>query len=376
MALSLNIHTGYTGLVNFGVIFFVAIGAIVPTLLNRVYGLNSIVGMFLGVLISAFIGYLLAFPSLKLRTDYFAIVTISLGAVLQKMMVVEPWLRTSNQGSGISVPGIADYQIPFSDWWKQNFPTIPFFGFQALFGLSLFLILFILLEYLGNSPYGRVLRTIREDEDVTKSYGYNIFQYKAVALAIGAGVAAFAGSLWAWELSGFSSQFLDPVTTTFVVWAAFVMGGRGNNKGMVIGSFIIVLTNNLVTTVSAQFQANSTSFYTVIIDFFNSIYRFWLINIEGTVFGNGVWLNFFNAKNSVSLDLNYLQLSFVGIVILVFTRYFEKGVIPELPYRPKRKLNAKIPLKDIIDTSLTIPSSEMNGINNQQREQKELDKDE
>ena len=98
-----------------------------------------------------------------------------------------------------------------------------------------------LLETLLSSPWGRTLKAIREDEEVAQHHGHDILTHKAASLALGASIAALAGALWLWKLGGIEANFMQPAKSTFLVWAAFVIGGTANNRGMVIGAFIIVL---------------------------------------------------------------------------------------------------------------------------------------
>ena len=78
------------------------------------------------------------------------------------------------------------------------------------------------------------MRSIREDEEVAQHHGHDIFTHKARSLALGGAIAALAGAFWAWKLTGFQPSFMSPAKSTFLVWAAFIIGGAGNNKGMLI----------------------------------------------------------------------------------------------------------------------------------------------
>ena len=98
-----------------------------------------------------------------------------------------------------------------------------------------------LLETLLSSPWGRTLKAIREDEEVAQHHGHDILTHKAASLALGASIASLAGAFWAWKLTGFEPSFMAPARSTFLVWAAFIIGGTSNNRGMVVGAFIIVL---------------------------------------------------------------------------------------------------------------------------------------
>ena len=92
-----------------------------------------------------------------------------------------------------------------------------------------------------SSPWGSVLKAIREDEEVAQHHGHDVLTHKAASLALGAAIASLAGAFWAWKLTGFEPSFMAPARSTFLVWAAFIIGGTSNNRGMVVGAFIIVL---------------------------------------------------------------------------------------------------------------------------------------
>ncbi|HBF01363.1 MAG TPA: hypothetical protein DDW46_09910, partial [Dehalococcoidia bacterium] len=262
LAISLNLHTGITGMTNFGVIFFAGIGAItlgiltVPEDRPGGHGWSPFFGLIAAVLVSGVAGWLLAYPTARLRMDYFAIVTISLGEIVRISMRAEPLLRA---GTGTTAIGIQLYKLPLQDWWEstmaqsvgewfnltgtgaevQDAPYTVLLAAIAL--ISLFLI-WTLVDMMLASPWGRILRAIREDEEVTMHHGHDVFRHKAMSLAVGAAIAGFGGALWAWLNMSILDDFINPVKSTFLIWAAFIVGGRANNRGMVIGAFIIVLT--------------------------------------------------------------------------------------------------------------------------------------
>jgi branched-chain amino acid transport system permease protein len=253
-AFSLNLHTGITGMTNFGVIFFVGIGAVVVGLLSAPvetngYGWNPIAATLAAVIIAAIAGWLLAYPTARLRMDYFAILTISLAEILRISLQAEPLLRAGTVTSGI---GISQFARPFEDWWKGspseavgnliglpgNAPYVVLLAFMAI-GFTAGV--WYLLNTVLSSPWGRILRSIREDEAVSQHHGHNVLIHKAASLALGAAIAALAGALWAWLNTNIWPDFMNPVRTTFLIWAAYIVGGRGNNRGMIIGAFIIVI---------------------------------------------------------------------------------------------------------------------------------------
>ena len=140
MAFSLNLHTGVTGMVNFGVIFFVGVGAITVGILTAPKDLHGydwpiFWAVVAGVLLSALFGWLLAYPTARLRMDYFAIVTISLGEIVRVLLMGEPLLRAGSWGSSI---GISRYPMPFENWWfcGSTVPNKRLMGSDFQFGTA------------------------------------------------------------------------------------------------------------------------------------------------------------------------------------------------------------------------------------------------
>ncbi len=407
MAFSLNLHTGYTGMVNFGIIFFVSIGAITVSILSapeRVHGYDW--GIFeatvLAVLLAAAIGWLLAYPTARLRTDYFAIVTISLGEIVRVLLAGEPLLRAGPVASAI---GISGYPLPLEDWWfcgsEKSGPDsqwaspdscrddilldstpaqhigdllnlgepAPYMMLLMLLSVASVIIVWALLSRLLSSPWGRVLKAIREDEEVAQHHGHDILTHKAASLALGAGIAALAGALWAWKLTGFDASFMSPARSTFLVWAAFIIGGTSNNRGMVVGAFIIVLME-FVFNVLVAAQGYSDLPLNVTADRIDNLFE-WIITNQWDVTGIFVTMalvgyairsdrlfdigasggaiflfaavalgersieeSFFGG--SVSADMVYIKLMLIGCLMLFSLKFNSKGLLPEVPVRPSR----------------------------------------
>ena len=407
MAFSLNLHTGYTGMVNFGIIFFVSIGAITVSILTapeRVFGYDwgIMEATIVAMLLSAAIGWLLAYPTARLRTDYFAIVTISLGEIVRVLLAGEPLLRAGPVASAI---GISGYPLPFEDWWfcgsEKSGPDTqwaspdacrddilldstpahhigellnlgepaPYMMMLMLLSVASVIIVWLLLSRLLSSPWGRVLKAIRADEEVAQHHGHDILTHKAASLALGAAIAALAGALWAWKLTGFDASFMSPARSTFLVWAAFIIGGTSNNRGMVVGAFIIVLME-FVFNVLVAAQGSSDLPLHVTADRIDTLFE-WIITNQwdvATIFaitalvgyitkserlfdigfsGAAVFLfaalalgersineSFF--AGVISADMVYIKLMLIGCLMLFSLKFNSKGLLPEVPIRPSR----------------------------------------
>ena len=355
LAISLNLHTGITGMTNFGVIFFAGIGAItlgiltVPEDRPGGHGWSPFFGLIAAVLVSGVAGWLLAYPTARLRMDYFAIVTISLGEIVRISMRAEPLLRA---GTGTTAIGIQLYKLPLQDWWEstmaqsvgewfnltgtgaevQDAPYTVLLAAIAL--ISLFLI-WTLVDMMLASPWGRILRAIREDEEVTMHHGHDVFRHKATSLAVGAAIAGFGGALWAWLNMSILDDFINPVKSTFLIWAAFIVGGRANNRGMVIGAFIIVLTE-FVFNLMVVARGDIDSIFHEGVAGIDEFFAWFILDVIGMVNSDLSIIEPFGSLEPERLEMQlvYLKLVMIGLVIVVSLLLSERGLLPEVPKRP------------------------------------------
>jgi ABC-type branched-subunit amino acid transport system permease subunit len=349
-AFSLNLHTGITGMTNFGVIFFVGIGAVTVGLLTAPvetngYGISPWLATVIAIIIASTAGWFLAYPTARLRMDYFAIVTIALGETLRISLQAEPLLRAGTVTTGI---GISNYANPFDDWWN-GFPSeltgnllglngpAPYVVLLAIISITCLIGVWLLLSTILSSPWGRILRSIREDELVSQHHGHNILTHKAMSLALGAAIAALAGALWAWLNTNIWPDFMNPVRTTFLIWAAYIVGGRGNNRGMIIGAFLIVIVEFVFNILVVSRGGASLPFHDVTA-YLDSIFA-WLIQDVGGLIWSAQSIAEVFPRSNVLLSLPSLKLALVGLVIIVALLSSSKGLLPEVPSRPKRTEN-------------------------------------
>lgn len=301
--LGLNLQWGFTGLINFGHVAFLTLGAYTAVLLS-LKGVPLLLSALVGAIVAALLGLIIGFVTLRLREDYLSIVTISVGEIIrlvinnQELPVGDTWV----QGSF----GIQSYPLPLSTepnlllrllmiglltllifvtyfylWrWvrtaqrllntdsakmssKSEFTSrllvsvilgllagaiylsgvITLYNYNPKAGLmllSLVVLAFVFwrLEILVRSPWGRILKAIREDEEVPKAMGKNVFWYKVQSLMLGGAIAGIAGAFYAWQLSAIYPDKTFEPQVTFDAWILVILGGSGNNIGTILGAVI------------------------------------------------------------------------------------------------------------------------------------------
>jgi neutral amino acid transport system permease protein len=299
--LGLNLQWGFTGLINFGHIAFMTLGAYTMVLLS-LKGVSLLLSAIIGAIVAASLGLVIGFATLRLREDYLSIVTIGTGELIrlivnnQELPVGNTWISGSF--------GVQSYVIPlsstpnlffriimivvlniltgitlFSLWrWvqtaqisasnnivrnsslKQEFISrlivgialgllagaiyisgvIGLYNYNPKAGLMLLVLLILAfvfwrLEILVRSPWGRVLKSIREDEEISKALGKNVFSYKLQSLMLGGAIAGIAGAFFAWQLAAIYPDNFQP-QLTFDAWIMVILGGSGNNLGTILGA--------------------------------------------------------------------------------------------------------------------------------------------
>jgi branched-chain amino acid transport system permease protein len=295
LSLGLNLQWGYTGLFNIGVAAFWAVGAYTSAILTTPYrepgiiaghlGFNMpfLVGFFGAILVSAFLGFLIALPSVRLRADYLAIATLGLAEIIRVFLVQLTDITGGTEG-------IRNIPKPFQEYRLGILET------QAAFlgvVVTVIIVIYFLMEFGSRSPWGRVLKAIREDEEAALALGKNTFRYKVEAFTLGAAIMGAAGSLYAHFLT-----FIEPLTSfrpfeTFVIWAMVIMGGSGNNRGVILGAILLwgyeFLTLRLETPLTN-------------------------LPVVGPWFGN---------------NIQFLRLMTVGFLLLLLVIYRPQGILGE-----------------------------------------------
>jgi branched-chain amino acid transport system permease protein len=228
MALGVNVIWGLAGMVNLGLVGFFAVGAYVSALLTLKAGLPIAAGMAAGALATAVVGVAVALVTVRLRGDYLAIVTLGFAESIRIVASNTIWLTNGTDGiSGIAGP------------WRGSLSPAAFnLVYLAIVGVIV-AVAFVAAERLRASPFGRVLRAIRDDEQVAAVAGKHVALFKVKAFAIGAGALGLAGALYAHYTSYIAPDIFVPLFTLYIK-LALLAGGLGNNRGAVIGAVAIV----------------------------------------------------------------------------------------------------------------------------------------
>jgi len=275
-ALALNLQWGYAGLLNLGVAGFAAVGVYTMALLSLPagglgLGLPLWVGIPSGFLAATLLGALAALPAIRLRADYLAIVTLAFSEIIRLLIRSRPAAEFTVAGRTLGTGGTDSLDLPTNPvkWLLYENPdqgafiavenpTIvgdPLFTagetlgvgpsvvervVYALFVLVVALLFYWLLVRVGNSPFGRVLKAIREDELVAGSLGKDTRRFKIITFAVGCGLMGLTGMLWQLEGGGSTAPSTFEPELTFFVFVALIIGGSGSNTGSVVGSIVFV----------------------------------------------------------------------------------------------------------------------------------------
>jgi branched-chain amino acid transport system permease protein len=241
-ALGLALHFGFAGLLNFGIAGFMAIGAYGYVISVLSFGRPWWAGMLVGVGGAVVFAIILGIPTLRLRGDYLAIVTIAAAEIVRLLFLTTAFTPITGSADGLS-----GYHDSFRA--ANPFPTGTYgFGpwtynanefWGLIFGLIVLTLCVLFLWRLVKSPWGRIIKGIREDEDAVRALGKNVFAYKMQALIIGGVFAALGGIVLA--LPAAVNPGVYVTSLTFFVWTALLLGGAATVFGPVLGAAIFWL---------------------------------------------------------------------------------------------------------------------------------------
>ncbi|WP_454627407.1 branched-chain amino acid ABC transporter permease [Bradyrhizobium cenepequi] len=291
LALALNLQFGLTGLINFGVVGFYGLGAYASGIATETFHAPFLAGLLAALIIGAIAGALVALLSLRLSGDFLAIVTLGFAETIRLVFNNEDWLTHGPSGFIIMTrPVIAGLSRTATSW--------------MVLGVILLaaLLVLLLMMRLAGTPYGRVLRAVREDDLVPATLGKNIFMYRLQAFVLGSAIMAGTGSLYAHYVQTITpDNFTTPVA--ILVWMSVIVGGAGNMKGTVLGALAVVF-----------------------------IY-------EGTRF-IGPWLTMLDAE-----QISALRFIIIGVALILMIRFRPEGLLPEAYQRPAEAASRITPSK-------------------------------
>ena len=341
LSFGLNSQWGYAGLINFSVAAFFGLGAYGTALLtasssplgiegSRLFGVVplTLVGLFVAIVLAIVVAVAIGIPTLRLRADYLAIASLGLAEVVRLLFLNQQ--EVTNGSAGLrGIPGFFD-GWPLLGTFPEAMPGLQFaelelsipgvystriLGFtlgtpfwQALLNVALVFALaggvYLVLRRAHRSPWGRVLRTIRSDEDLAEALGKNTYAFKMQAFVLGSVIMALGGVFYAHLNLFVSPGDLEPINT-FYVWIAVILGGSGSNRGAMFGGFVVIAiregTRFLGDVLPAAFPVDVPL----------------LTGIYATVVGN----------------IASTRLLAVGVLIILVMRFRPQGVLP-----PQREL--------------------------------------
>ncbi|WP_265110563.1 branched-chain amino acid ABC transporter permease [Halosolutus halophilus] len=273
VVLALNLHWGYTGLFNIGVAGFMAVGAYAMALTTAApdatfpgLGLPLWIGIPAGIVAAALVGFVAALPALRLHADYFAIVTLAFAEVIRLLYNSSAFREFelfgtefgTGGGQGMSFPNLRNTisrQLLYVDGDPEAGPTLVGRAFLAIGDalelstsvvegwaytavlVALVVVVFVLISWIGHSPFGRVLKAIREDELAARSLGKNTDRVKIKAFMVGCAIMGLAGIVWQGRRGYIDPNLFLPIIT-FYIFIALIIGGSGSNTGSVVGALL------------------------------------------------------------------------------------------------------------------------------------------
>jgi ABC-type branched-subunit amino acid transport system permease subunit len=252
-ALGLAMHFGFAGLLNFGIAGFMAIGGYGYAISILTFGFPWWLAIIISIAGSIVFALILGIPTLRLRGDYLAIVTIAAAEILRLLFLTNAFVKVTGSADGLSgYHNSFRAANPFPEGtygfgpWTYNAVDM----WVLTIGLALVAICVLLLLALMKSPWGRVIKGIREDEDAVRALGKNVFAYKMQALIIGGIFGTLGGVIYALPAS--VSPGIYVTSLTFFVWTALLLGGAATVFGPVLGAVIFWVLQSFLSNVLPQ----------------------------------------------------------------------------------------------------------------------------
>lgn len=329
-ALGLNVQWGFAGLFNAGIVGFVAVGAYTYALLTTAtstfhlggFGLPLPIGMIAAMLTSAVVAGLIGLVCIRLRSDYLAIATIGIAEIIKLIFKNETDITNGPRGIN-KIPRSWEHfseERFYSSWpmswfgtpenWEAFFDGLPNWYWQPLFASTILIIMYVIyrmLERARTSPWGRMMTAIRENEPAARAAGKDVTRRRIEAFVIGAAIMGLGGALFAQHLRLIEpTNTFDPSKVTFLVWVMLIAGGSGNNRGAILGGF-------LIWTIWSASEL--------------------MIGGAITLFGN-----IFQSVDPTILATRagFLRMMLIGLLMQVILQRYPGGILPEVrPASPK-----------------------------------------
>jgi branched-chain amino acid transport system permease protein len=238
-AIGLNVHFGYTGLLNFGQAGFMAVGGYALASLVTTWGLPFWLGIVVGLFLTVVLAFMLGVPTLRLRADYLAIVTIAAAEIIRQTVGSVTLLEYFGGQDGVTGftesfrslnPFAGPLDLGIVSWRAYD-------AWVMLVGWLLVAVCCLIVWLLMRSPWGRVLKSIREDEDAVRSLGKNVYAYKMQSLVIGGLFGCLAGFITALKSAAVNPSFFA-TDITFFAYTVLLVGGAARVLGPVVGAVI------------------------------------------------------------------------------------------------------------------------------------------
>ena len=279
VAISLNLLVGFTGLLSVGHAAFYGIGAFGSGLLAYYLGVHFLVGMLAGLVMAVIAGAIVSIPALRVKDEFLVLLTIGFNMIVFGFLVTQQDLTGGRWGK-IGIPALSFIGIKLSTPAKALPVVIIFFA-----------ICFAISWRLTHSPFGRVLKAMRDDESATRAFGKNILRFKVLVFIIGAGLAAIAGSLWS-HYHAYVEPRAFNVTESIFLLALVVLGGNANLWGSVLATFLLITIPEILT--------------------------------------------FLPGAETGSVPISAVRVAIYGALMVAFMRFRPKGLLPEhLSFRTK-----------------------------------------
>ncbi|MED3562658.1 branched-chain amino acid ABC transporter permease [Bacillus xiapuensis] len=227
LALGLNIVVGYCGLLDLGFSAFFAVGAYTTGILMTQYHISFWIAIVVSAFLSAIAGIIIGAPTLRLRSDYLAIVTLGFGEIVRISAINLHFTGGASGIFGIPKPSIGSFQL-------AGLTGVYYLAFIAV------LVMIFIVRRLGDSRLGRAWKYIREDEDAAEAMGINRWNTKLLAYIFGAIVGGFGGSIFAVKMTAISPQSFS-FNQSAMILLAVVLGGLGRIPGVVLGAVFVIL---------------------------------------------------------------------------------------------------------------------------------------